>query len=335
MHHVTLYREQDRFCGWPANNGCWSYDGGHEIVVGFVLGHMKHDVGTSLHRIDRERGSVYMQARSIDSGETWDAVETALPSGEASDFPGGIDFTAPGFALKCVNERFYVSTDRAQTWQGPYRLPKDGDFTIQARTDYLVFGPADMMVFLTATKSNGQEGRVFCIRTADGGKSWSPPVWIGPEPEGFSIMPSSLRLPDGRLLCAIRRRQGDAETGDLNWIELWRSSDDGATWEYVTKPAPNTGPRAGNPPSMVQLSDGRIVITYAYRDRPFGIRATVSADGGDTWRDGIILRDDGGDGDIGYTRTVVRPDGKLFTAYYYDERPEGERFIGGTIWEAE
>ena len=33
---VVVYREPGRFCGWPANAGCWIW--GNEILVGFTLG---------------------------------------------------------------------------------------------------------------------------------------------------------------------------------------------------------------------------------------------------------------------------------------------------------
>ena len=46
-----------------------------------------------------------------------------------------------------------------------------------------------------------------------------------------------------------------------------------------------------------------------------------------------MLRDDGGSWDLGYTRTVQRPDGKLVTVYYYNLDKDAERFIGATIWD--
>ena len=46
-----------------------------------------------------------------------------------------------------------------------------------------------------------------------------------------------------------------------------------------------------------------------------------------------MLREDGGDHDIGYPRTVERPDGKLVTVYYSNDQPNGERYIAATIWQ--
>ncbi len=89
---------------------------------------------------------------------------------------------------------------------------------------------------------------------------------------------------------------------------------------------------AGNPPSLVRMNDGRLAVTYGHREAPFGIRARVSGDGGRTWGREIVLRDDGGGRDLGYTRTVQRADGALVTVYYFNRNENSERTIEATIW---
>ena len=84
---------------------------------------------------------------------------------------------------------------------------------------------------------------------------------------------------------------------------------------------------------MMQLADGRVCLTYGYRAAPFGIRARLSADGGRTWQPEIMLRDDGGGRDVGYPRSVQRPDGKVVTVYYIHDAPLAERYIAATIWD--
>jgi hypothetical protein len=89
----------------------------------------------------------------------------------------------------------------------------------------------------------------------------------------------------------------------------------------------------GNPPSLIKLDDGRLCLTYGYRAEPYSIRAKLSADNGRTWSDEYILRDDGCSRDIGYPRTVQRPDGAIITVYYFCEAATGpERYIAATIW---
>jgi hypothetical protein len=205
-------------------------------------------------------------------------------------------------------------------------LPLFDQRGVAARTDYLVGGPRDCLAFLTAAKTNGHEGRPFCARTTDGGRSWKFLSWIGAEPRGYAIMPSTVRLNDHELLTAIRRRDEPKA-----WIETYRSVDNGEHWQLDTVPAPDLG--EGNPPSMIRLKDGRVCLTYGYRARPYGIRALLTADGGRTWEPEISLRDDGGGRDLGYPRTVQRPDGKIVTIYYFHDQPKTERYIAASIWD--
>jgi len=345
--NIMVYREPSRFAGWPANHGAWIW--GNEIVVGFERGYFHfndHD-----HSIDRSRWAEHVLARSLDGGLTWtlehhadlkppDGAKVANvltePGGKQPvDCPGGIDFTKPGFALTARMEdvdigpsRFYYTYNRGKTWVGPYKIPDFGQKGIAARTDYLIDGKQEMTMFLTAAKSNGKEGRVICVRTRDGGKTWNMISFVGPDPgpTDMAIMPSSVRLSAGSIVTAIRHPA---------WIEMYRSDDNGATWKYWSKPAPDTGSHHGNPPSLVKLRDGRLAITYAHRSAPYGIRARLSADEGKTWSDEIVLRSDGGAWDLGYTRSLQRSDGKIVTLYYFNDHPDTERYIGATIWDPE
>ncbi|MCG3199532.1 MAG: hypothetical protein GHCLOJNM_04050 [bacterium] len=353
--HVVVYKEEGRFGGWPANHGIWIW--GDEILVGFSRGWYK-DLGDR-HHIDREKPEEHLLARSKDGGETWTIENPAekgdlIPEGSSlhgiqppwlktkpwTDCPGGIDFTHTDFAMTVrmtdVDKgpsRFYISTNRGHDWDGPYRLPDLVPGGFAARTDYIVNGPHDCMLFLTGAKSNGEEGRPCMIRTADGGKTWKFVSWIMDEPIGFGIMPSTVRLSETTLVSAIRRREDKSETEKHRWNDVYISEDNGSTWRYLSTPIEDLG--EGNPPSMIRLADGRICTTYGVRKKPFGIHARISADGGKSWGPEIILRDDGGGRDIGYPRTVQRPDGKIVTVYYFCDDTKEERYIGATIWSAE
>ena len=37
--------------------------------------------------------------------------------------------------------------------------------------------------------------------------------------------------------------------------------------------------------------------------------------------------------DLGYPRTVQRPDGKIVTVYYFNDHKDTERYIAATIWD--
>ena len=328
VKNVVVCKESGRFAGWPANNGLWAW--GDEIVVGFIQGAFKnHKFG---HAIDEDKPMTVLFARSLDGGETWRVEASTLSNAEPEECPGGIDFTAPDFvmALRMVNSaegysRFYCSTDRCHTWSGPCKLPAFDRKTVSARTDYLVLGKNDLIAFMTAAKDNGREGRPFCTRTTDGGKTWEFVSWIAPEPAGFAIMPSTVRLGPDSFLTAIRRQEHQS-----GFLDLYRSDDTGKTWQFLSKAVETTG---GNPPAMIKLKDGRIALTYGYREEPCGLRAKISTDDGKTWGDEIILRQDGGCWDLGYPRIMQRPDGKLVNVYYYNDAPDQERYIAATIWD--
>ena len=356
MQHVTVYRQTGRFAAWPANYGIWGW--GDEIVVGFTVGYFKS--GQGFHSRDRGRPFVTMQARSLDGGETWTAescparppagqglsvdehLEPSLQAGPALRpgafaAPARLDLTHPDFALMCARTGlragavswFYTSTDRCRSWQGPCALPSFGLPGVAARTDYQVLGPSDCLLFLTAAKRDGGEGRVFCSRSRDGLATFTFTSWIGEEPAGFAIMPASVRLPSGGLLVAVRCRE--ERDGDRNWIDLYASNDVGDGWGLLGRPVESTG-RGGNPPTLTRLTDGRIALVYGYRDAPAGLRARLSGDDGLSWCPERVLRADAGDHDIGYPRTVQRSDGTIVTVYYHNDRPDGERYIAATLW---
>lgn len=352
--HVKVYCVAHRFGGWPANHGVWSW--GNEILVGFAAGHSK-DNGPGRHAIDHERPEEHLLARSLDGGETWSIENPSsqgalIPVGKMlhgitppglterawQDCPG-VDFQQPGFVVTfrmtdhhAGPSRFYTSTDRGRTWSGPYRFnvmgPDGMPIGIAARTDYIVNGPRDCLVFLTAAKQNGREGRPFCAHTIDGGKAWQFVAWIGDEPKGYSIMPSSLRLGPLELLSTIRCRDEDR-----SWIESYRSMDDGRHWKLDSIPVQDLG--EGNPPSLIKLTDKRLCLTYGYRAEPYEMRARLSRDNGVTWDKELKLRGPGGGRDIGYPVSVQRPDGKIVTIYYFHDEPQSDRYIAATIWEPE
>lgn len=331
--NVIVFKESGRYGGWPANHGIWAW--GDEMVVGFTVAWFKH--ATNGHAVDRAKPSEEWQARSLDGGLTWE-TEKSLPFANPKTEPvpapltAPLDFTAPGFALMfrfgslhAGPSWFYVSNDRCRTWRGPFSFAVEGVERICTRTDLVVFGQRDCLMFGSAAKGDGKEGRVFCARTTDGGLRWKLVSLIGPEPRsGYAIMPSSLRLPGGALLTTIRNGGGSRHC-----IDAWRSDDDGRHWTALGDATPDIG---SNPPSLVRLHDGRLCLTYGYRRKPYGARARITHDEGRTWGPEIVLRDDGLTGDLGYPRSTVRPDGRVLTVYYFNGPRDEDRAIEATIW---
>jgi len=348
VRHVTVYSQAGRYGGWPANHGIWTW--GNEIVVGFSAAYYQW-LGPDRHPYDRSRAEEPYLARSVDGGESWAIEPTPAlvppegmytgsgPGGKARDLAEPIDFQRPGF---CMTFRMadaqhghswsFYSYDRGKTWNGPFNFPMLGQAAIMARTDYIVNGKRDAMVFFTAAKASGGEGRTFVARTRDGGLHWEFVAWTAPDPgTGFTIMPSSVRLSDTDLITTVRHeaspRQGP------NWIDAYVSRDNGTHWTQLSRAVPSTGDHSGNPPSLVRLRDGRLVVTYGYRAEPFEVRARISSDQGKTWSPDFVLRSGAASWDVGYTRSTQRADGKIVTVYYWAAEQQKERTIEATLWD--
>ena len=353
VQHVTVYGEEGKFGGWPANHGMWKW--GDEILVGFSIG-THRNLGEERHNIDRELPEYHALARSLDGGVTWriehpndkgmlvnkggmrhgtqDPSHTE-PAPRAIDEP--IDFAHPDFCLTLRfaqvdggTSRLYYSYDRGHNWQGPFLVPDFDQPGIMARTDYVVNGSHDCHLLLTASKANRQEGRVLCARTTDGGLNWQFLSYVGPEVRGFSFMPSTVRLSADELLATTRRREGLGEEKH-RWIDAWHSADNGRSWEFLGAAVDDLG--EGNPPSLIKLDDGRVCLTYGVRKAPFEIQARFSHDGGSSWSEPFVVQTGGGGRDLGYVRSLQRDDGKIVTCYYFYPPGSPYRRILATIWE--
>src|SRR5579884_2887602 len=334
--HVLVYRETGRFGGWPANHGIWSW--GSEILVGFSAAWHKQQP-PDRHQQDHDKPEEPRLARSLDGGETWtietprDLLPPAQGGREPRDLTEPMNFERPGFAmtLRFLDSNtgpslLWYTYDKGKSWSGPFRFPQFGS-GVAARTDYIVNGPRDAMVFLTAAKANGREGRPFCARTTDGGLTWKFVSYIGDESRGFAIMPSTVRLGREHLLTLVRVHDGSG-----NRIDAYESRDNGATWTFKNT-VTGTGEFGGNPPMLLKLADGRLCLTYGFRAQPYSIRARLSDNDGVAWTPPLTLRGGAATWEVGYTRSVERPDGKIVTVYYFNDAPHNERFIESIIWD--
>jgi hypothetical protein len=181
--------------------------------------------------------------------------------------------------------------------------------------------------------------------SADKGRTWE---YAGPiaSDEKFSINETSLyQTPKGYLI-AFMRTEG---FGDRTIVA--RSSQASSKNRAADSPSPPSGERAGvrgrdvsfdhwidagfkgHPHHAIALPDKRVLLVYGYRHAPFGVRARV-LDPECTQFDSeeIILRDDGGNGDLGYPWATMISKNRALVVYYFN-KADGTRHIAGTFLE--
>ncbi len=155
---------------------------------------------------------------------------------------------------------------------------------------------------------------VFIVESADGGQSWSRPRPVAHGDGHEFEEPAILRGHGDRLILVLR----DNITRRLHQC---LSLDNGRSWSV-----PEALPVSGYPADLLRLADGRILLTYGWRQPGYGIRAVLSEDDGATWQTErtIMIRDGMRNGNLGYPVTLQREDGSLLTLYY------GEDYAGVT-----
>ena len=340
------YRLEGMFAGWPANNGVWSW--GNEILVGFELGTHDPDISGG-HSMRDDLPNYNVLTRSLDGGITWNIERPINFVDSEIDDPAfitnspGFNFQDPNFVMRIGGDRYFASVDRGKTWSGPYRIniraPGITLGGLTSRTDYLVTGPGECLVFLSAETGlveSDYQDRSFCVSTKDGGKTFDFLGWMTQDTESRSVMSSTVRISENHLVSALRRKHeqsfGERPSLVTNWIEAAESKDNGKTWTKTCKIADtDLGERNGNPPALLKLTDGRICVAYGYRDFPYGIRMKVSEDNGQTWGKEIVVRSDGATWDLGYCRMVLNSEGKIVIMYYFTTTDNYPQHIGVSI----
>lgn len=238
----------------------------------------------------------------------------------------------------------FRSPDRGRTWESHPILVQPHYtrelFELGSCYQKLLDGTV-LGFFVTGESPEGGdevEGKLFpqLYASTDNGLTWhlvSNIYYDRNAPERCSY-PALRILPSGRLLCTVGMWIGPAS---VRWIGITYSDDGGCTWSPVRRIN-----RWAVSPYPVLMDDGRIVIVYYVRNqKPTRLACIVSEDEGSTWSEEIVLRDDAahGDADGGYPVAAQLCDGRIFTAYYFQQDeddvpwPGGRKHIAGTFFE--
>ena len=272
--------------------------------------------------------------RSTDRGRTWSKPWTAIDESNDDRNPALGQLKDGTIVLAYViasgydesGERFrgargdrifdgvylIFSRDNGKTWTKPIRdetikkfYSSGGAVSPYGKIVQLGDGTVLMSVYFDFYGDRGNESWLF--RSKDNGKTWGEPSAIGKHYNETGIV----ALGDGRVLAALRSEKG----GHLANAE---SKDQGKTWSapaQITKDSEHPG-------DLIQLRDGRILLTYGERSVPRGAHAILSADGRN-WHNSkpIVLADDAPVTDGGYPSSVEIANGKIVTVYYQVDDP--------------
>ncbi len=231
-----------------------------------------------------------------------------------------------------------LSTDRGRHWSPRRAVDIPGLPPLVGRTQAMELPDGTLMLVEqdlegTSVINTAGYARVFCIRSRDHGTTWGDPTLIGDGAADHLQLyePSLIRLRSGRLITMCRTDHSENPAGGHLFESI--SDDDGRTWSK-----PRQTPMWGFPAHILELRDGRLLCSYGYRRAPYGVRAVLSSDRGETWdfAHELIVRDDGGSSDLGYPVSIQLADGTVLMAYYFNQQKPGDldsktRYIAGTF----
>lgn len=194
------------------------------------------------------------------------------------------------------------STDGGMTWSGRYRVPVNSPHgPIQLSDGRLLYAGKELW--------HGT-GRIGVCESTDDGLTWrwlaTIPTRKGDDHKVYHELHAA-EAADGRLVVQVRNHNKTSSRETLQST----STDGGKTWS-----APRSIGVWGLPSHLLRLKDGRLLMTYGHRRKPFGNQARVSTDHGKTWSEPMIISGDGKGGDLGYPSTVQLEDGSLLSVWY-------------------
>lgn len=226
------------------------------------------------------------------------------------------------------------SADGGKTWQGPVYPPHIapeinfnalGDPLPAYNRGALVEGKSGRIYWTVAATDSETPHKtsVHLLVSDDKGINWNYSCQVAVDKNVAFNETSVYETPKGDLLAFLRTSNLDDQAC------IARSTDGGKTFQRWEKMG-----FQGHPLNVLRLRDNRMLLTYGYRHKPYGIRARIlNAECTDfTTAPEIVLREDGGNTDIGYTWPVQLDKKRVLVVYYFNKE-NGTRQIAGSILE--
>jgi sialidase-1 len=224
------------------------------------------------------------------------------------------------------------SKDGGRSWQAPIIPPP-------ARGE-AVFDPYGKPVpaYNRGAMCQGKDGRLYWVVaskssdspdapgthllvSADGGSTWHYSCQVASDAKVTFNETSVYETPNGDLVAFMRTEGFNDHTA------VARSVNHGQSF----LPWQDAGFQ-GHPDYALRLPDQRVLLVYGHRHAPFGVRARIlnaectnAASAPE-----IILRDDGGNGDLGYPWATLISKHRALVVYYFNT-DDGPRYIAGTM----
>jgi sialidase-1 len=259
---------------------------------------------------DRDAGLVETSDGTLIS--TW---FTAVYFGDNSSYKAHVETLSQAVRERWMGHWTQRSTDSGVTWEEPVR-------SVGSTPHGPIVNDEGNLLFLGSGTFDGTHG-LTVEESTDHGRSWHI-IGTVPQPEGIGLgEPYMVETKSGKLVGMFRYGTSNLAEKFMYQAE---SNDGGRTW---TVPVKTT--ILGYPAHMIRLPDDRILLVYGVRVPPFGERARVSIDEGETWSDEIVLCTDTSP-DLGYPASAQLGDGSILTVYYQIDKPGEPTCLMGTHW---
>ncbi len=223
------------------------------------------------------------------------------------------------------------SADDGKTWQGPFYPPH-----IQPERHYNALGqklPAynrgalweakdGRILWIVAAHDSVKKTSDYLLASKDKGQTWEYISEVAKDANASFNEASVYETPKGDIIGFLRTANMEDQA------VIARSKDGGKifSWEQMGF--------QGHPLTATRLPDSRVLLVYGYRHKPYGIRARILNAECTDWKTSVefILRNDGGNTDIGYPWPVVLSENKVLVVYYFN-KDNNNRYIAGTVIE--
>ena len=300
IHDVRIISTDPSYHGWPTVGRRRS----GELLVVSSAGRQDHVC---------PYGQVHM-IRSSDGGLSWSAPHV-LVDGPLDDRDCGVTETSRGTLL--------VNWFTSVTWMFSLVRNESGESLWLTREQMLAWGEIRRRLVEDGVDVRAELGH-FCIRSTDGGQSWSERI-----PAVANTPHGPIELSDGTLFYAGKKldtpnqyRRGNPHGGSDLGAAV--SHDDGLSWQWFSTIAPPEGQEAGDchEPHAVEAANGDIVVQIRSGGPryPGETLQCESSDGGRTWSPVRSI------GVWGQPSHLLRlADGRLLMTYGYRREPYGNQ----------